>query len=173
MSLAQVVVSSSWLVKQVQYLRAGPDSFLCCFCLIFPSTDLHIPVLSLPCPPSSCCHFYIHSRTHHLHHSWCRAFLLELLCRPAERLTIENLWNLRLDVPVGPRRNDRGTAAPAQVYAWAALLWWGYPPLSFFRWFFFTLHWAGQRAPRNITFSLWNAFNSLPVSTALVGKVLY
>lgn len=31
--------------------------------------DLHIPVLSLPCPPSSCCHFYIHSRRHHLRHS--------------------------------------------------------------------------------------------------------
>lgn len=44
----------------------------------------------------------------------------------------------------------------------------GLSALFIFRLIFFKLHWAGQRAPWNITFLLWNAFNSLPISTLCI-----
>lgn len=46
------------------------------------------------------------------------------------RVTIFEIW-----CPVGPTHNGRGTGAPALVLDWAAQLWWGYSPFSFFSWF--------------------------------------
>lgn len=58
---------------------------------------------------------------------------------------------------------------PARVFQWAARPWWGYPLFSFFfPLIFYKLQQAGQRAPRTTTFLLWNAFNSLPVSTLCI-----
>lgn len=75
-------------------------------------------------------------------------------------------------MPVGPGGNDRGMATPACVLPQLCLTWMGLspPPIFyfFFDWFYFKLQWAGQRAPRNITFLLWNAFNSLPISTVCI-----
>lgn len=59
MSLARVVVSSSWLVRQV---RHGSSLLFLPHISIFESRH--------SCPPSSCCHFYIHSHIHHLDHSY-------------------------------------------------------------------------------------------------------
>lgn len=130
----------------------------------------NLPLLLLP-------FFFIHTHIHvppSILLEVPRAFLLVL---PAERLTTENLWNLTLDMPVRPKGNDRGTASPAQVLDRAASLWWGYPLLSFFSWFFSKLLSAGQRAAEE---KKSHYFSGMPLiecqllyCASLVVKVLY